>query len=191
MYAIDLGRFKIMKDITLITGNEAKAAEMGRLLGVSVAHKKISLPELQDIDVAVVARAKAEAAYKAIGTPVFVDDTGLYVNAWNGLPGALIAWFLDGVGIQGLLRMMQAWDDRSARVVTALGYCDEAGSKIFVGEVKGTITLRAQGKDGFGYDPIFMPEGQSKTFAEMSPAEKDTCSMRAIAANRMKIELGL
>lgn len=175
-----------MKELTLITGNESKAKEFSRLLGTTVLHQKISLPELQATDVTVVAKAKAEAAYQVLGRPVFVDDTGLYINAWNSLPGALIAWFLDNVGNEGLIQMLAGWDDRSARVVTALGYCDQAGSQVFTGEVAGSIAPVPTGENGFGYDPIFIPDGYSKTFAEMSSTEKDAVSMRAIAAATMK-----
>ncbi|HEX7632718.1 MAG TPA: RdgB/HAM1 family non-canonical purine NTP pyrophosphatase [Candidatus Saccharimonadales bacterium] len=178
-----------MKTVTLITGNENKATEMGRLLGIEVLHTKLSLPEIQDLSVAKVAELKAEAAYREVGSAVLVDDTGLYIDAWKGLPGAFIAWFLDSVGVEGILLMIKAWEDRSARVVTALGYCDEQGVKVFVGEVAGAIPEQARGDGGFGYDPIFIPEGQSKTFAEMSAEEKDACSMRALAAAQMKAEL--
>lgn len=178
-----------MEQITLITGNQGKAQEFGRLLGVEISHQKIPLPEIQHTDVAVVAKAKAEAAYKELQQPVFVDDTGLYINAWGNLPGALIAWFLDNVGNEGLIRMLEGWDDRSAKVVTALGYCDGNGSQVFVGEVSGTIAGVPRGENGFGYDPIFIPEGQSKTFAEMDDTEKDTNSMRALATQAMKRHL--
>ena len=179
-----------MEQLTLITGNQGKAAEFSRLLGKDITHQKIALPEIQHTDVAVVATAKAEAAYQQLQCPVFVDDTGLYINAWGNLPGALIAWLLDNVGNVGIVRMLEDWDDRSARVVTALGYCDENGVQVFVGEVTGTIAEQPKGENGFGYDAIFVPEGQTKTFAEMNDAEKDSNSMRALAAQAMKAQLG-
>jgi len=175
-----------MEALTLITGNKRKAEEFSRLIGTTVVCKSFQLPEIQDTDVVVVAKAKAEMAYKEIGQPVFVDDTGLYINAWGNLPGALIAWFLDNVGNEGILRMLKAWDDRSARVVTALGYCDKRGAKVFVGTVNGMISDLPKGENGFGYDAIFIPEKQDKTFAEMSSTEKDANSMRAHAAEAMR-----
>ncbi len=175
-----------MERITLITGNLGKAQEFGRLFGQEISHQKLTLPEIQHTDVAIVAKAKAEAAYQQLKQPVFVDDTGLYIKAWGNLPGALVAWFLDNVGNEGIIRMLEGWDDRSAKVVTALGYCDRNGPLVFVGEVLGTIANAPTGENGFGYDPIFIPEGQSKTFAEMDGAEKDANSMRALAAQAMK-----
>lgn len=180
-----------MEEITLITGNEAKADEFSRLLGMTVLHQKLSLPEPQETDVAVVAKAKAEAAFETINQPLFVDDTGLYINAWGELPGALIVWFLDNVGNEGLVKMLAGWSDRSARVVTALGYCDHNGSQVFVGEVAGNIAEKPKGDNGFGYDAIFIPDGQNKTFAEMDAIEKDQYSMRALATQVMKKVLKL
>ncbi|HKX24112.1 MAG TPA: RdgB/HAM1 family non-canonical purine NTP pyrophosphatase [Candidatus Saccharimonadales bacterium] len=175
-----------MTDITLITGNAGKIAEISRLLGIEVHGQKVSLPELQATDVREVARAKAQAAYDQLQRPVLVDDTGLYINAWGELPGALIAWFLDNVGCDGVLKMLEGWDDRSARVVTALGYCDENGVQIFDGELTGSIATELRGENGFGYDPIFVPEGSSKTFAEHTSEQKDAISMRALAAAKLK-----
>ena len=175
-----------MKDIVLMTGNKGKIVEISRLLGIEVHGQKIPLPEIQSTDVREVARAKVQAAYAELGRPVLVDDTGLYVDAWGELPGALIAWFLDNVGCEGVLKMLQGWDDRSAHVVTALGYCDKEGVRIFDGEVKGRIAEQVRGENGFGYDPIFIPNDSSKTFAELTPAEKDAVSMRAIAAAKLR-----
>lgn len=175
-----------MKEITLITGNIGKAKEFERLLGVKVHNQKIELPEIQTTDVTKVAKIKAEAAYKILQKPVFVDDTGLYINAWGELPGALIAWFLDNVGNEGILKMLEGWDDRTAKVVTALGYCDENGPQVFVGELNGLVAETSKGENGFGYDPIFIPGDQSKTFAEMTADEKDAISMRARAAKRLR-----
>ena len=175
-----------MNDITLITGNVGKIAEISRLLGIEVHSQKVPLPELQATDVREVARAKAQAAYDQLKRPVLVDDTGLYIDAWGELPGALIAWFLDNVGCEGVLKMLQGWDDRSARVVTALGYCDERGVQVFDGELRGSIATELRGENGFGYDPIFVPEGQDQTFAELTSEQKDAISMRALAATKLR-----
>jgi XTP/dITP diphosphohydrolase len=175
-----------MIDPTLITGNAGKTAELSRLLGVELHSQKIVLPEVQSTDVRVVARAKALAAYRELHCPVLVDDTGLYINAWGELPGALIAWFLDNVGNEGVLKMLQGWDDRSARVVTALGYCDERGVHLFDGELAGSVATEVRGEHGFGYDSIFVPRGYNQTFAELGSDAKDTISMRAVAARKLR-----
>jgi non-canonical purine NTP pyrophosphatase (RdgB/HAM1 family) len=170
----------------LITGNAGKAAEFSRLLGVEVHNQKLDLPEIQSTDVRVVARAKAQAAFAQLQRPVFVDDTGLYIHAWGDLPGALIAWFLDNVGNEGLLRMLQGWQDRGAHVMTALGYCDQRGVQVFVGELQGRIAPEVLGEHGFGYDPIFIPQEYDQTFAQLGSDIKDQISMRAIAARQLR-----
>lgn len=175
-----------MKELTLITGNQGKVKEFSRLLGFEVKSEKITLPEIQSTSVEEVARVKAETAYLSLQRPVFVDDTGLYITAWGELPGALIAWFLDNVGNEGILKMMKGWEVRDAKVVTALGYCDENGARVFTGELQGEIAHSLKGENGFGYDPIFIPKGQSDTFAEMSSEQKDAISMRAQAAAKLR-----
>lgn len=175
-----------MQDLTLITGNAGKVAELSRLLGMEIHSQKVPLPELQSTDVREVARAKAEAAYAQLKRPVLVDDTGLYINVWNQLPGALVAWFLDNVGCEGVVKMLEGWDDRSARVVTALGYCDERGVQVFDGELAGAIAPGVRGEHGFGYDPIFIPEGMDQAFAELTSEQKDAISMRALAAAKLR-----
>ena len=113
--------------IALITGNAGKAAEYAAMLGIEVTPAKAELTEVQSLDVADVAARKAADAYAQLGEPVLVDDTGLTVHAWNGLPGALVAWFLDTVGAQGILDMAAGLTDRRATVTTALGYADADG----------------------------------------------------------------
>lgn len=176
----------IKKKITIITGNQNKAHEFERLLGVELETVKIDLTEIQTTDVREVARAKAEEAYRQLGRPCFVDDTGLTIHEWGELPGALIKWFIDNVGNDGIINMMKNSKSRAATVTTALGYCDENGEQVFVGELSGTIADSQAGENGFGYDPIFIPEGHTQTFAEMNHAEKDMISMRSIAAEALK-----
>ncbi|ALG12259.1 hypothetical protein AOZ06_40195 [Kibdelosporangium phytohabitans] len=147
---------------------------------------KLNLPETQEVDVVAVAKAKAEAAYAQLREPVLVDDTGLTVHEWGKLPGAFIAWFLDNVGNEGIIKMLSGWDGRDASVTTAIGFCDGTTTKVFEGTVKGTISEAVRGGNGFGYDPIFIPIGSNKTFAEMTDDEKDKVSMRRLALEQVK-----
>jgi XTP/dITP diphosphohydrolase len=91
--------------ITLITGREGKAAEYAAMLGIDVAPAKAELTEVQSLDVAAVAARKAADAYARLRQPVLVDDTGLTIHAWNGLPGALVAWSIDTVGARGIVQV--------------------------------------------------------------------------------------
>lgn len=181
----------VLDRISLITGNEGKAREYAALLGIEVVPVKKELIEIQSLDVVEVVRRKVEDAYAKVQSPVLVDDTGLSLNGWNGLPGALVAWFLQSVGCQGIAEMASGLTDRSAEVTTALGYADAAGIRVVTGTLKGTLTNEPRGANGFGYDSIFAPNGGPRTFAEMSATEKNGISHRKLAVDALKSELGL
>ncbi|HET6355407.1 RdgB/HAM1 family non-canonical purine NTP pyrophosphatase [Streptomyces sp.] len=180
-----------MEGIALVTKNAGKAREFERILGVKIQPVSMALPELQELDVVKVAERKAALAFAELNRPVLVDDSGLVINAWNGLPGALVSWFLDSVGNAGIIRMMAGWPDRSARVVTAIGYCDEGGTAVFEGAVTGHIASEEAGTNGFGYDPIFIPAGCDRTFAQLTDEEKDSISMRRRALDKARSALKL
>jgi XTP/dITP diphosphohydrolase len=177
--------------ITLITGNPGKAAEYAAMLGIEVTPAKASLTEIQALDVADVAARKAADAYAQLREPVLVDDTGLAICAWNGLPGALVAWFIDTVGPQGILNMAAGLTDRRATVTTALGYADATGAQVFQGTVNGFLATELRGTSGFGYDPIFIPDSDPRTYAEMTSEEKNKISHRRRAVEAMRKGLGL
>jgi XTP/dITP diphosphohydrolase len=183
----------VLERIALITGNAGKAAEYAAMLGIDVAPAEAELTEVQSLDVAVVAARKAADAYAQLGEPVLVDDTGLSVHAWNGLPGALVAWFLDTVGAQGILNMAAGLTDRRATVTSALGYADTDGVQVFTGTVDGAIATELSGTSGFGYDPIFIPgtDPSHRTYAQMTSEEKNKISHRRRAVNAMRNGLGL
>lgn len=174
-------------DVLLATSNEHKARAIQSLLGRQVQHVKLDLPELQALEVREVIEAKARAAYELVGKPVLVEDTSLSVHAWNGLPGALIRWFLETVGNVGLCRMLAAYDQLEATAETCLGYYDGRDFVSFSGVVQGHISREPRGNNGFGWDPIFIPNGCTKTFAEMTSGEKaEFASMRTIAVLKLK-----
>lgn len=177
--------------ITLITGNEGKAREYASLLGIEIGAVKEDLVEIQSLDVVEVVTRKAQDAYSKLHSPVLVDDTGLSLTAWNGLPGALVAHFISSVGPQGILDMAASFSDRSARVTTALGYADASGVRIFTGSLSGTLATERRGDGGFGYDSIFVPDGGDLTFAEMSSEEKNAISHRRLAVEELRKGLGI
>jgi XTP/dITP diphosphohydrolase len=181
----------VLDRITLITGNPGKAREYAALLGIEVTAAAADLAEIQALDVTQVAARKAEDAFAQLGVPVLVDDTGLSVHAWNGLPGALVAWFLDTVGPQGILGMAVGLADRRATATTALGYADATGVRVFQGAVAGSLAAEPRGSNGFGYDAIFVPEDGQHTFAEMTSQEKNQVSHRSLAVAALRDGLGL
>ena len=129
------------------------------------------------------AALKARAFYAHTGLPCFSDDTGLEVDALDGRPGVWSARYA-GEGcsfddnINKLLGEMDGKENRSARFRTVIAYYDGEEMRYFEGEVEGNILESRKGTGGFGYDPVFLPEGFQKTFAEMSPDEKNSISHR-------------
>ena len=172
--------------LTFISGNTHKVRECERILGAALAHESLPLDEIQSIDPLPVVEHKARLAYAALSRPVLVEDTGLAFAAWNGLPGALIKWFLSSIGVAGLCQLMQAETNRAATATTLLGYCDGERVQTFAGTVPGSIPDRPRGTGGFGWDAIFQPTASALTFAEMNAAEKDRFSMRRKALEALR-----
>lgn len=171
------------------TKNENKLREVVEILGRSLEQISVELFEPQGVKVEDVVREKAEDAFHKTGKFVLVEDTGLEFVAWNGLPGALIKWFLDTAGNDGILKMISGETNRKAIAKTAVGFFDGVQVRVFVGEISGTISETVRGTGGFGWDPIFIPDGHEKSFAEMTSADKNAISMRKLALERMKSKL--
>ena len=167
-----------------VTSNENKLREVAEILGVDLDRAEVEVPEIQSLDFGEVAAAKALTARDVLGAPpypVIVDDSGLAVGAWGGFPGPLTRWLMKSVGNAGLLRMLAAEKDRSARAVCAVAVAYASGSiRVFRGVVHGEISHQPRGEGGFGFDPIFVPEGETRTYAEMGE-EKSMDSHRTRA----------
>jgi non-canonical purine NTP pyrophosphatase (RdgB/HAM1 family) len=175
--------------LSIATSNPNKLREIRALLGQPIEQVEIDLAEVQAVDVEVVIEQKARQAFRLLGRPVLVEDTGLAIQAWNGLPGALVRWFLKTVGPDGICRMLEGFPDRSATAKTCLGLFDGTSARIFAGQVEGKIAPHPRGERGFGWDAIFIPDGSRQTFAEMSAAEKGAISMRMKAVEQLKAYL--
>jgi XTP/dITP diphosphohydrolase len=175
--------------LVFVTGNEHKRREVREILGVELEAADLDVPEIQGIDPAEVAAAKALAAREALGSPqayVLAEDSGVMVEAWNGFPGALTKWLMGCVGVEGLLGMLSGFEDRSARAVCVAAVAAPDGRvETFRGEVRGEISPEARGEGGFGYDPVFVPEWSSSTYAELGE-EKNRDSHRARAFRAMR-----
>jgi non-canonical purine NTP pyrophosphatase (RdgB/HAM1 family) len=161
-------------------------AEVERLLGQRLTRASLPLAEIQDIALEPVVIHKAQQAYAHVQQPVLVEDTGLAFAAWNGLPGALVKWFLSALGTDGLCRLLQEEENRSATASTLFAYYDGTLLRVFPGTVMGRIPHTPRGSGGFGWDAIFQPLESERTFAEMSPEEKDRFSMRRLALEQLR-----
>ena len=139
---------------------------------------------------------KAHAVMEASGLPAIADDSGLCVDALNGAPGVYSARYggpeLDDAGrYKLLLENMRGQLDRRCKFVSAICCCFPNGDRVEArGECAGTLAYAPKGEDGFGYDPVFFVPGLKKTFAELSPEEKNAISHRgnALKAFREKLE---
>ena len=174
--------------ITFITGNKRKLAEFMDIMQSAaladryeITHQPISLDELQGTP-EVIATKKVIEATKHCDTAVLVEDVSLMCNAFNGLPGPYIKDFMLAVGTTGLVKMLHSFPDKSA-----IGQCTFAfspgrgqGVHLFVGQCKGMI-VPPRGDNAFGWDPIFLPDGYTQTFAELPSQEKNKISHRSKA----------
>mgnify|MGYP003877038903 CR=1 FL=1 len=173
--------------IYLVSTNVNKyleAREVVASYGLSLAFLRDDAPELQSDDVAEIAAEGARWAAEKWDLPVLVEDTGLFIEAIGGFPGPYASYVLKTIGLRGVLRLLEGVEERRAFFKTGLAFCDGKGSEptVFTGEAHGVIAEAPRGSSGFGYDPIFVPEGgDGRTFAEMSRAEKNALSHRARA----------
>lgn len=170
----------------LATGNKNKLKEFNEILGLGLEQIDVELLEPQAVDVADVVREKAKDAYLKTNKAVLVEDTGLSFDAWNGLPGALIKWFLHTVNNEGILKMLESENNRKAQAKTVVGYFDGVEYRLFEGTINGSISREVRGENGFGWDKIFIPDGYEKTFGEMDVLEKNKISMRKVALEKLR-----
>ena len=171
--------------ITFVTGNAFKADQVGWHLDMPLAHQKVDVDEIQSLDLAEVVRHKAMGAYKIIKTPVLVEDTSLTFESLGRLPGPLIKWFLEELDNVGLVKLLDGYPSRRAEARVLFGYFDGKEFQIFSGGTKGTIAPSPRGERGFGWDPIFIPDGHVKTWGEMTKEEQIATSMRRKALKKL------
>jgi len=173
-----------MPALVLVTGNRSKLAEARRLTAASGQELEavaLDLPEIQSLDMEEVLRAKAQQAWEAVGRPVVVEETGLELAAMNGFPGPLVKWMLEAVGAEGIARAALALGDARARAVCLLLWTDGRRTEIARGETAGDLVLPPRGANGFGWDPVFRPSGEERTYGELPEEEKDRVGHRGRA----------
>jgi len=185
--------------IVLASANAHKARELGRLLGGwEVETFAGALPEETGETFIENARLKARHVHEALGGSAWVvaDDSGIEAAALGGVPGVRSARYAgeDATDEENLAKLIDALDgadDRRVRYVAELVAIAPGGGEVTArGELTGTLAPAPRGTGGFGYDPAFVPDGDSRTVAEMSPDEKDAISHRARAARALLPLLG-
>lgn len=185
------------RDIVFATNNAHKLCEIRRIIGERFRVLSLSdigcHDDIPETGMTLEENALMKALYvkEHYGYDCFADDTGLLVDALGGAPGVFSARYAGGKGhdseanMRLLLQNMADKNNRSARFRTVIALIEGDVEHLFKGECEGTITRERSGTDGFGYDPIFLPEGYNLTFAQMSPDEKNAISHRGRAVSKL------
>ena len=185
-----------MQKIIFATGNKNKLKEAAEILGgkyelVTAAEAGITedIPETSDT-IEGNASQKSHYLWKKTSMPCFADDTGLEVEALGGRPGVYSARYAGDAkdskaNMEKLLSELEGEKNRNARFRTVISLITGGKEYLFEGILKGRITESQRGNAGFGYDPVFMPEGYDKTLAEMPLHEKNLISHRGIAVRKL------
>ena len=171
-------------NLHFVTSNPNKFRELSELLEFNLYHIEIDLQEIQTTDLHELVKFKLRQAYEHVQAPVMVEDTSLYFEAWNELPGPLVKFFLKNIGLSGMVGALDKFNNKSASAACSLGFTKDGKSiHLFEGKVKGHI-VEPRGSQRFGWDSIFLPAGYQRTFGEMSSQEKHQISPRWLAAKK-------
>ena len=176
---------------TFVTSNPDKVVEVRRVFrefDIRVRWSRQALPEPQSDRLQDVVEAKLATAALP-GRAVVVEDSGLFLDDVGGFPGVYSRYVYDTVGLDGILKLLRG-KPRRATFRTVAGFRRGRATLIAVGTVQGTIAPRRKGHNGFGYDPIFIPRGSPRTFAEMEGPEKDRYSHRGRAIRALARKIG-
>lgn len=171
--------------LILVSSNPNKGIEAERILGTPVLRVSLVLPEIQAATVEEITRYKLEVARAKGYGRLIVEDVSLGFDELGNFPGPYVRWLLEAAGGTGLGAMAYALLNRRARAQCCVAYWDGSDAKIFVGECSGEVLVEPRGERHFGWDAWFQPEGYAKTFAEMTPEEKDAVSHRGKAYRQL------
>ena len=175
-----------MKSICLVTSNLGKIEEISNYLekfGIKVVSEEVEIPEIGDEQESI-AKGKAKYAVERLKMPVIVEDTGIYFEAYKNFPGIRTKFVFQNIGYEGILKLLEN-KSRKVYFKTVIAHC-ELGKEpeIFVGVNHGKLAedVRGTSHPKLPYDSIFIPDGEERTFAEMTKEEKAKYSARAKAA---------
>ncbi len=176
------------RKLTFVTKNKEKISDITKMLGDKIDLTFISeleLLEIQSLSVEEVVAFKAKQAHEILGVPVAVSDSGLEIKSLNNFPGALVKFVNETIGQEGIVRLLENNQDRKSFFVAAIGYYDSKhGAKVFVERDEGTIAQEPRGK-GWHFDSIFVPKGDTRTWAEIGRKRKNDDSAFRRALEKM------
>jgi len=175
-----------LRTIVFVTGNTGKLAEARAKLGplgFDVTQDKGGYPELQCDSLEEVAKEGVRAVAGRLDCDFILEDAGLFVDALHGFPGVYSAYVNKTLGCEGLLKLMDGTPEngRAARFEAVIAYYEKGTLKLFKGVCHGRISDSMRGGGGFGFDPVFVPTGDDRSFAEMCKNEKNAASHRGRA----------
>lgn len=187
--------------VLLATHNRHKVTELRRILEEADGAEAVTLRSGEDVDFPDVdevgetfaenALLKARAAFEATGLPAVADDSGLVVDALGGEPGVRSARYAgahgdDDANLALVMERMEGVADRRARFVCAAALVSSEGERVTEGTLEGLLAEEPGGEGGFGYDPVLVPLGETRTCAQLSPEEKDAISHRGQAFRALR-----
>lgn len=198
------------RTVAFVTGNPDKLAEARRLWaadgdGAAQAAGEstfegvaLDLPEIQSLDLREVLRAKGAEAWRRLERPLVVEETGFEIDAFGGFPGPLVKWMLEAMGPEGMARAALALAERTAEregvppgaaARCMVLYRDGEREVVGEGVARGILVLPPRGDGGFGWDPVFVPDGEERTFGELTGPEKDRIGHRGKAWRDLRKKL--
>lgn len=155
-------------DLFFASSNAHKYQEAKKILdsfGIRLGFFKSDLKEIQSSSLVEIATKKAIDAFSKCEKPVIIEDDGLFIDSLEGFPGPYSSYVYDTIGNKGILNLLK--NNRDAKFVSIITYCDGITLQSFEAEIDGTISASQKGK-GWGYDPIFIPKNLTNTFAEIT-----------------------
>ena len=159
-------------DLFFVSSNRHKYQESKIILdslGINLGFLKSNLEEIQSNSLNAIAIAKARDAFSKFKKPVIIEDDGLFIDSIDGFPGPYSSYVFKTIGNKGILNLLK--NNRKAKFVSIITYCDKTILQSFVGKIDGKISKTQKG-NGWGYDPIFIPNNYKKTFAEINDKNK-------------------
>ena len=178
-----------MKTMYFITGNKGKFLELQekvKTLDIKIIQKDLGYPEIQADSLEEVAGYGVEYIQRSFSHPFVIEDAGIFIDALDGFPGVYSKYVFYSIGLKEILKLMNNKRNRKAVFQSIYAYAEQNKKPLFFkGECIGSITTEERGTGGFGYDPIFIPKGETKTFAEMTIEEKNSYSHRGKAIEKL------
>lgn len=168
-------------EITFVTQNKNKLADAQKLLNkYEIKNINFEVPEIQSMDTKEIVEYKIKYAYEKVQKPCFVMDASLFLDCLNSFPGPFIKWYFEkSVGAEKTCEIAKLFNEFGCKWTTVLGYYDGENTHFIEETVKGKIPTEPRGTNGYHWDVIFIPEGATRTFAEMNFEEKQSYAVTA------------